>query len=470
MFNVDIKLLINKLKLWLNLRFLSSLAISWAFFFLWVFLTPSEPNNFGNSQINNTLRLSANRKIIRRFMQEFDMSPLRLREFQVFGIDRYSYLHDQFGQRFNYIPLSENDWLMRSFGRDGIQNTLLTVYDDYVASWTGKKTQGVSYDYPNPPHIYPPALLEGYYSPDGKMIAKLFKHEYLSHSILVVHEVTGKPFVNVAFHDQVEEFYWLPDSKQIVFTASGSFRYKDGAYLWNLKTNTAAQILGKESILPWESSAGESYQWYLSLGGVDTKNNHLYIFIQPRSEYSMAFFEFFSPDSLFVYDLTKTSPLKNDEYKEKALLHFKKDPLNGLMQIKHCDKGTTLQQNWCHLDYRGFFEEVLLNWQSYTEDSARSQMFTYSLWALSIFYLDVLSLWDQKPESSDDSDPTRNILATYGAEIAQTLRLQNMSPLWVQAMAEYFWELLIVGKSLPQVVSPISLKSEIKPALKTQSE
>lgn len=397
-------------------------------------------------------------------MQEFDMSPLRLREFQVFGIERYSYLHDQYGQRFDYIPLSENEWILRSFGNDGIQNTLLTVYDDYIASWTGKEQLGVTYEYPTPPHLYPSALLEGYLSPDGKMIAKLFKHEYLNHSILVVHELEGKPFVNVAFHDQVEEFYWLPDSKQIVFTASGSVRYKDGAYLWNLKTNTADQILGKESILPWENSAGETYQWYLSLGGIDVDKNQLYLFIKPRSGHSMAFFEFFSPDSLFVYDLANTVPIEVKDQHQTILKAFNKDPLRGLMQINSCKLGTLLQKNWCHLSYNGFFEEVLLNWQNYTEGSARSQMFTYSLWVLSILYLDVLTLWDQKSTNNKKSDPTRDILATYGAEIAQTLRLQNMSPLWVQAMAEYFWELLIVGKTLPHSVTSISLKKNLHPS------
>ena len=122
------------------------------------------------------------------------------------------------------------------------------------------------------------------------------------------------------------------------------------------------------------------------------------------------------------------------------------------------------------MSVEGFFEEVLLNWQNYTEGSARSQMFTYSLWVLSILYLDVLTLWDHKPGESGESDPTRDILATYGAEIAQTLRLQNNSPLWVQAMAEYFWELLIVGKALPQSISPISLQAELNPSLKTESK
>ena len=403
-------------------------------------------------------------------MREFDMSPVRLREFQVFEIDRYSYLHDQFGQRFDYIPLSENEWLLRSFGQDGIQNTLLTVYDDYIASWTGKEQKGVAYDYPNPPHLYPSALLEGYYSPDGKMIAKLFKHEYLNHSILVVHEVDGKPFVNVAFHDQVEEFYWLPDSKQIVFTASGSVRYRDGAYLWNLKTNTADQILGKESLMPWKSTNGESFQWYLSLGGIDVEQNQLYLFIQPRLEHSMPFFQFFSRESLIVYDLTKTVPTKLTEQHTKVLKDFLKDPLSGLRHIKRCSKGTSLQKNWCELSYRGFFEEVLLNWQNYTEGSARSQMFTYSLWVLSILYLDVLTLWDQKLKSHEKSDPTRDILATYGAEIAQTLRLQNMSPLWVQAMAEHFWGLLIVGKSLPHTITSISIEKGLHPSLNSKGK
>lgn len=437
--------------------------MAWAWFFLWVFLTPSEPNSFGNSHITNTLRLSANRKIIKEFTQEFHMSPLKLRELQIFGIDRYSYLHDQYGERFDYIPLSENDWLLRSFGQDRIQNTLLTVYDQYTSSWVGEQATGVNYGYPRPPHLYPAALLEGYYSPDGKLIAKLFKHEYLKQNTLVVYEVSGKPFVNVAFHDQVEEFYWLPDSKQIVFTASGSARYKDGAYLWNLQTNTADQILGAESILPWEGHQGETHHWYLSLGGIDITTGQLYLYIVPRSQNILNFGELFSPESLFVYDLNEARPVEAENLDE-VLEAFQKDPLKGLTEIKDCAQGNSLQQDWCQLQHHGFFEDVLLNWQTYTASSARSQMFAYSLWVLSIFYLDVLSLWDEKAsnQAQSEPDPTRDILATYGAEIAQTLRLQNMSPLWIQAMAESFWDKLIVGKALPAPISSINLDRELE--------
>ncbi|WP_457835994.1 hypothetical protein, partial [Staphylococcus aureus] len=71
----------------------------------------------------------------------------------------------------------------------------------------------------------------------------------------------------VAPHDAVEEFLWLPAGDRIVFTATGSNRYRDGLYLWDLRTDSVINLLDTVHMQGQVAPAKTTASYWLALGG-----------------------------------------------------------------------------------------------------------------------------------------------------------------------------------------------------------
>ena len=143
---------------------------------------------------------------------------------------------DGFGQRFEFIRFGSNDFAIRSFGADGRQNTLDSDPDPSLVSWRTRPIEGMHYSYEQAvvPTTYAAPLIGGAASPSNPWTAEVFVDPNRGTRQLLVRNREKTNLFMVAPHDQVEEFLWMPNSFQIVFTAVASKRYRDGVYLWNL--------------------------------------------------------------------------------------------------------------------------------------------------------------------------------------------------------------------------------------------
>lgn len=439
--------------------FFMTLSLSSLFFGLWVFLTPLKTIR-GGAQISDQLRLIANKKMIEKFVAEFQISPVSMREVAIYSEDYTFYLYDQSGERLDYHPLTDRDWLLRAFGPDGMENTLLSAPDYYVSSFSDKPLHGVMYTWPGKPHFFPAPVLSGSYSPDRKKFARIYQHDYLEQSLLLVRLADSDSFSLISFHDRVEEFLWLPDSGSIVFTAVGSERYRDGIYLWNLRTNTTNQLLSKGDLSFWQNDASREQQWFLSLAGISDEGL-LYSFVAPRNESSLSLDGYFSGTWFRIFNLDRNG----EELKNRGMGYIiSPDEMSfGLIEAVNCFDGLGLQQEWCDLPLKGGFDEVLEKWQLFSQEVSNTPVFSYSMWVLSMIYHDAYALWNQLSPAEKrklSQEKVDEVLASYGAEIAQTLGEQPLTPHWIKAMAVYFWEMFVARESLSFRLTDLVLKPQ----------
>lgn len=443
-------------------RFFSWLFMSSVLLVLWAFLTPSE-NPGRDSAVSDEERLWKTAAAIRAFVEEFHVAPLKLREVAVYGEGSHDVsLYDAYGERLGYQVLSPDDWLLRAFGPDRSGNHTLNPADAFAASFqTEGPPVGFQYRWPGGPHFFPAPLLSGACSPDGTKCARIYQHDDLGQSLLLVQGYGDLPRVQLGFHDRVEEFLWLPDSSGLVLTGVGSERYRDGIYLWDLRTDATRLLWGASEALGRFADQSGDARWFLSLAGISPEGQ-LYAFASAKQEGQLLPDKFFVGDQLLVFDLGDRD---KGHHPSKLAAPLPPDLLNPVLMGRRmlsalsCPDELSAEEGklaavagWCQLSLTGEAGQVLMDWQGYSERVAGSVVFPYSLWILSLIYHDTRKLWaalDVKQQSLYSSDKkTQQILSAYGAEIAQALRQQLLAPQWTKAMAAYFQGMFFAREGL----------------------
>src|SRR5690606_20986824 len=130
--------------------------------------------------------------------------------------------------------------------------------------------------------MYPAALLAGAEAPGRKWRAEVFLDTDTGQRTLFVFGRATPSKVMIAPHDRIEEFLWLPDGLRIIFTATGSSRYGDGIYLWNLiddSVENLAQTLLQEAL---PTPTRSELQLWLSIAGINVNGPTAYIYAAPR--------------------------------------------------------------------------------------------------------------------------------------------------------------------------------------------
>src|SRR5690606_25626704 len=89
---------------------------------------------------------------------------------------------------------------------------------------------------------YPTPLILSTQSPNLKWNAQIFVDQFTIKRQLLVRSRTREDLFMIAPHDLVEEFLWLPEIDQVIYTGSASNRYKDGVYLWDLNSNDVTDL------------------------------------------------------------------------------------------------------------------------------------------------------------------------------------------------------------------------------------
>ena len=444
--------------------FLSILTMSWTLSGLWVYFTPSNSNLEYGTFPNNKIRLKVNEKLIESFISKYSFAPPNLRLLFIFAGKKKYYQYDEFGNRFYYQVLGTKDWLLTSYGNDGKENGIHGPYDASAFSVNIKHIQGLQYKTTTMPHLYPFILLDGYVSPNGKLVGKKFHNSFHNQNFLLVKDIKNSGYVSLARHDRIDEFYWLPHSTKIVFSASGSHRYKDGVYIWDLSNNSTKQILERSVMNPVGVETLKSL-WNISLGGIDPLSHSIFLFIKKKKSTDVLLSDFFSVKNLKIYSYKENGFITRNQLKRKSLLdEFKQDFFSGLSMVKGCEEASGLQKKWCELKTSGEFEKVLNQWQEFSSDASETVIFSPSLMILSILYMDVLYLIKEERQSTieaifghQNSRHVFEVMSAYSAEITKNFGNLEVNSLWIDGVANYLWKLHINGQILNKTFSKIQL-------------
>jgi hypothetical protein len=421
----------------------------------WAALTPQGEEA---AQIAND-RTAANLQRSKEAIQEFERSwqdvPTSMAELRAFA--RAQNLNiltfDAFGNRLDYIRLSNKNFLLRSFGSDDRQTSVFSDADPYVASWSELPNSTPRYRYLHEPTLsmYPTPLILGSYSPNQNWYAQIFSDRDGGSRRLVVRNPQKDRFL-IASHDLVEEFLWLPNSYQIIYTATSSPRYLDGLFLWNILTDETINLLDSHDRAPGLYPDNRERKYFLSLAGANVAGDKILAYIAPDSGDTLNPVDFLNKQQF--YEITLPSPGVStsfkpaDNFERMTPLHAKLHIGSGINGEKQND---AVYREWLTLSFEGNLEEVIHNWQKFAESHANSPILPYCLWYLSSIYSDAQQL--VKPISKEDAA----ILSAYGAELAEALSQLPSSPSYLRAFGNFIYESLTAEVPLPYQISRLEL-------------
>ncbi|MBC7661498.1 MAG: hypothetical protein H7249_17515 [Chitinophagaceae bacterium] len=408
---------------------------------LWIVLTAFTAWS-GHPWSSNHATLNRTGDWVTRFQKAQGRLPETLAEVRTYA---YSHgqrpdLHDSYGHALFYQPLTEEAFVLKSFGRDAMENTVLISRDEsygkgiaYPASSLRGETMNESVL-----NFYQSSFLEGVESSRGSLVASLKSRFRGGSKRLLIQSHDDPEFFMISTHDAVEEFLWLPGGFEIIFTASGSKRYDDGLYYWNLTDNHIVNLLPKvrEKFFPRLSAETKIT---VSLSHVSDAPNFIYFFampfqneLDPKEFYRYHNFYAFNPRSDFA-----VSRVTADE--DYAIFDY---PINHDALIDHDTMlaATSSQKDWIALTLSGDKQKLLETWQAYCTNHSDSPALPYSLWWLASLYNDTYrELHNSQPQKA-------RIIRNYGLEIIEALSALPSTPLYLRGFSEHLKKNLLLSK------------------------
>ncbi|MES2745861.1 MAG: hypothetical protein V4655_10570 [Bdellovibrionota bacterium] len=365
-------------------------------------------------------------------------------------------LFDNYGNRLFYQPMTETSFFVKSFGRDGAENTVLISKDEAFNHGIASPPRGVRQTLSKESrlHFFQGPVLDGLQAPRGDLYASLQSRFRGGVKRLLIQSVIEKQFFMVSAHDAVEEFVWLPSGSEIVFTAEGSTRYEDGLYYWNLQTNQIRNLL-PDFRKKFFDSVPEETKLLLSLSHASSKPDFFYAFVMvlpadgtvdPRMFYRYHNFFAFNPKNKFQAE--KVVAERDYSIFDYGMSHF------ALIDPSEANLATSSQKAWLDLSIEGNKQDLLESWQSYCSTYATSASLPYALWWLASIYNDTYrDLLATHPESA-------RTVRNFALEIVEALSLLPSGPLYIRGFAEHLKKNLLLSKPAAYNVTPGAADAE----------
>lgn len=435
-----------------QLRNASLFFVFWLMPLAWVALTPPISPPF-RPAAQTKQKMATSQRAIQAYVEKFKKTPADLNVIRAFAASEQMPFQafDGFGQRLDYLRLDKAHYLFRSYAEDGQQNTIASAPDMGIVRWGEVPEIGLTYKYaPEPaPDLYPAFLLDGAESPDHKWMARLFVDQDGKSRQLLVRDKGKAGFFMVANHDGIEQFLWLPDSKRIVYTAAGSARFRDGAYVWNLANDSVVNLIDfAGGTLPLSPSAKGLNLWFM-LSGIAKQEGHalVHAWYRPRHDGGLNPVEFFRKNQVLAFQVPDDAQKPPKLVPPAALpASFDKAPYAEVFKTDgHVEApgGVKTQQEWAKLALTGEMEQVLLGWHQFSEQRSQSALFPYSLWVLAALYGQSAQVMAAK------ASPDAEVLRTFGTEIARALINDDTAPTVLKGLALFSYESLMEGEALP---------------------
>ncbi len=380
-----------------------------------------------------------------RFQKDQNRLPESLAEVRLYA---YSFgekpdIHDSYGERFFYQPLTEVAFLVKSFGRDATENTVLRSHDESYSHGLAIPPQSVKGLTPNDSRLnfYQSSFLEGLQSPRGPLVASLQTRFHGHSKRLLIQSREDAQFFMSSVHDSIDEFIWMPGGYEIIFTAQGSQRYEDGIYYWNLRDNGVKNLLPmlKEKFFP---KMKDEQKMLMSLSHVSEKPDFLYFFAFPAPESgSLDPMDFYRYNNFYALNpLNDYGPDRIAADRNFSIFEYSINP-KALIDLKAGGTLSKVQKDWLALSLSGDRQSVLEMWQTFCSTHSESPALPYALWWLASIYNDTYR--DLLKEHAEKARTLRN----FGLELADALSLIPSAPLYLREFAEHIKKNLLLSKA-----------------------
>lgn len=413
----------------------------------------------GHPWSSNSVTVSRLGKWIERFQKDQNRLPENLAELRTYA---YSFgetpeLHDSYGERLFYLPLTEEAFVVKSFGRDATENTVLRSRDEAYSHGLIVPPANVKGRIPDESrlHFYQSAFLEGENSPRGPLVASIRTRFRSDAKRLLVQSKDDPQFFMSSFHDNVDEFIWLAGGYDIIFSAQGSRRYEDGVYHWNLRDNSVRNLLPmlREKYFP---ELKDETKMLISLSHSSDSPDFIYLFALPAPDSGSM-----DPKEFFRYRNFYALNSDNDFIAERVTAD--KDfsifdyPIDhrALLNVRAMEEASPSQKSWAALSLSGEKQALLETWQNFCSDHSNSPSLPYALWWLVSIYNDTYrDILKDQPEKA-------RTLRNYGLEIAEALSALSSAPPYLRAFAEHLKKNLLLSKAADyNVVSTVQDEEE----------
>lgn len=409
----------------------------WLVASLWICLGEFARNsNFLRISTESVIR--TNDHLIQSYVRKYGEAPPSLNELRLYGHVRGKFYQgfDAWGGRFEYLRLGRINYTLRSFGADGTQNRFESEPDPGIFRWGQMVAQGLQYDAEAGKREVRPSviLFAGADSDSRQWNAKLFLDQSSGARRLLVRSRKILNLYMLAPHDGIEEFLWLPGSDdRIVFTASGSARYADGVWIWDLKTDQSWNLLQFDEREKDLSPAHNSLGLYVALSRVEGGEHPVIeAFVAPSTIMPLDPSWFFHPVNLHTFKLMggehfeHMRPVAGAENAKTLFSYSWMDRVT----IKAGGDGDALQRAWLKLPRNGSWEKAMTGWQDYAAAHSQSPLAAYAIWSLAMFYHDA---------SVDQQTPPKEaaVLHGYGVELSGVLTRMVAAPGWMRAVGAF---------------------------------
>ncbi len=435
------------------------LVLAWTLPILWILAIPQSPGA-KRADRQNRSKLHNAHALIQWFRAEFGEVPESLTELRAYSrfVKKALSAYDAYGEPLQYVRLDSDNFLLRSFGSDGNQNTVLDQEDQGLVSWNVLDGPAPTPDFVNGPSLLPysPAMLYGTDSPNQQWHARIFLSVRDGARQLLVNHRQRRNLFMMARHDMVEEFLWLPSGYQIIYSATGSSRYNDGLYLWDLledrTINLLDRVLGRDAI----GIAGGVANLWLSLSGFDRQRQTVYFFAGRNDGSSLDPRLFYAPGNLHALTIPAdhspsklTMPLAQDVHDANTW----NPPIDHLkQQLRLPTRLPNLQAKLLSLPLQGDIEPTILAWQNYCVETKNNAIFPYCLWYLSHLFNDAYRATLEIDKEAADR------LRALGAEMSHALARYPLAPTYLKASALFTFEHLMQNR-----ISPVQISRLVAP-------
>ena len=390
-------------------------------------IEPSDKSKFKKTQ----KRLNEHTNSITDFHSFFKRLPNNLAELRAFAVaseKNYS-TYDGWNNRFVYQKLSESIYTIQAFHES--YNRPLATSSNFEPLPKGIPIDNVSKSTVS--RLYPALFVSGLASGSGKLIARLYINHEKRKKRLVVRSRVNEDIIYTAFHDQVDEFLWVQDQPIILYSTAKSESYKQGLYLWNLKTGQTFDLL---PAIQKKNPRLNQEMIHLALSSIFNQKDstNIYLFAHEMTGYGISPMKLFSEKNHFklsISDLDHTENLGIESH-----IQLSQD-LIKLSQASEEEKsyirsgGYPEQESWDQLSTAGSIDEIIDQWQRYTIKHTESPMTPYSLMWISIFYAQA------SQETTDMSETDAFILKSLGIELSGTLEHHVMTPSYLTAISRW---------------------------------
>jgi len=420
-------------------------SVSWFFPILWTTLSLSAAHGF--LQWNKTrTTLEEFQHWIERFEKNYHRLPFQLAEVRALAQAHKHRLapYDNYGMRLQYLPLTETDYLIKSFGRDELENRPLTRVDPTISTISKKaetfiQAAGLQQSIPQ---FYQPAFLEGTQSPETGLIASVVIQPLFHLRQLLIRSPKNADFYMVAFHDTVEEFMWLPSGMEVVFTAFGSQRYEDGIFYWNLKDNSIHNMLPDIRKQFWKDLP-DDWLFYGSLSHINHAPGLIYLLLAPAGSEELNPKDFYSFKNLLAIPINEALADKVEAQRiqtDLAFTAFDYDLTQDRL-LKTAEMASPVQQEWLALSLEGDTEELISSWQDFSSNHPTSPMCAYGLWWLASVYNDAFQ------QLSARGSVEAQVIRGFGIEMTEALIEMPTAPRYLRAMGRFLKKHLMQSKA-----------------------